>query len=230
MTLKKWTVLGLGGLILLITLTLAADKYVERSSQDKLFSNLNQIPAQQAALVLGTSPYLRSGQANPYFTFRIDAASALYHAGKVQTLVVSGDNRQHTYNEPENMKQALMAKGVPEADIYLDFAGLRTLDSVVRMDKIFGQRQFIIVSQPFHNIRAVFIAQHNGLEAYGYNATDVRLNAFTLRTFIREKFARVKVLLDTWFGVQPKHLGSPIHIQSSAESPSLDTSSKNKPI
>lgn len=227
MALKKWLGFGLAGLMLVLVLAFTADGYVNHRSQAWLHDDLQHLPQQRAALVLGTSPYTRSGQANPYFTHRITAAAMLYQAGKVQALVVSGDNRRHTYNEPEAMKQALMALGVPETQIYLDFAGLRTLDSVVRMDKIFGQKSFIIVSQPFHNARAVFIAQQHGLNAYGYNAIDVRLNAFTLRTFVREKLARIKVLLDVWLAVQPRHLGEPILIHSS---PSNGAPGANNPI
>ncbi|XDZ52143.1 vancomycin high temperature exclusion protein [Neisseriaceae bacterium CLB008] len=231
MTFKKWLSLMLVAFLLLLAVAFGADGYINRSSQDKLYHELAALPEQHAALVLGTSPYLRSGQSNPYFTHRITAAAELYHAGKVKTFVVSGDNRRHSYNEPEAMKQALMAEGVPEGDIYLDYAGLRTLDSVVRMDKIFGQQSFIIVSQPFHNARAVFIAQHHGLEAYGYNATDVRLNVFTMRTFVREKLARVKVLLDIILGVQPRHLGQPEPIKaSSAAAEGTASSEPNKPI
>ncbi|MBP6116112.1 MAG: YdcF family protein [Neisseriaceae bacterium] len=226
MTLKKWLSLGLIGMVLAVVLSFSADHYVTRSSQARLYDQASDVPHQPTALVLGTSPYLRSGQPNPYFLYRIKAAATLYHAQKVDNLVVSGDNRREAYNEPEDMKQALMAQGVPEARIYLDYAGLRTLDSVVRMDKIFGQKSFVIVSQPFHNARAVFIAQQKGLNAYGYNAVDVRLNAFTLRTFVREKLARVKVLLDVWLNKQPRHLGPAvlIHPSSAPSAPSSTNS------
>lgn len=223
MVLKYWVQLFFIGTLLSLTLLFGADAYIKHSSEARLYHQVNEVPPQPAGLVLGTSPFTRNGNPNPYFTYRIDAAAELFHAGKVATLVVSGDNRRETYNEPEDMKQALMAKGVPENRIYLDYAGLRTLDSVVRMDKIFGQKNFIIISQPFHNARAVFIAKHYGLNAYGYNATDMRLNAFTLRTFVREKLARVKVLLDVWLDKQPRHLGDPIHIQPPDDAQSVSS-------
>lgn len=212
MAFKKWLSRLLIALSLLFALVFGADRYINHSSKDRLYAQSHTLPAQNAALVLGTSPFTRDGRTNPYFTHRMNAAAVLYHAQKVQVLVVSGDNRHDAYNEPEAMKLALMALGVPETRIYLDYAGLRTLDSVVRMDKIFGQKSFIIVSQPFHNARAVFIAKHFDLDTYGYNAKDVNLSAFTLRTFVREKLARVKVLLDVWLGKQPRHLGAPVPI------------------
>jgi SanA protein len=115
------------------------------------------------------------------------------------------------YNETEDMKLALIEKGVPENHIFEDFAGFRTLDSVVRAKEIFGQEQFIIISQEFHNERAVYLAQKNGLKAFGYNAQDVN-SKFGLTTNIREKLARVKVFIDLLFGVKPKFGGEKIVI------------------
>ncbi len=136
----------------------------------------------------------------------------LYHAGKIQNIVISGDNSQKDYNEPQDMMDALVAAGIPANRIYLDFAGFRTFDSVFRMNVIFGQSSFTIISQEFHNLRAIYIARALGLNASGYNAKDVdAYNGF--KTQVREKFARVKVLLDIWVGKQPKFLGQKIVIK-----------------
>ncbi len=125
---------------------------------------------------------------------------------------MSGDHGRMSYNESQDMKDALMKYGVPENVIYLDYAGFRTLDSVVRMNKIFGQNNFTIISQKFHNERAVFIARTEGLNAIGYNAREVdKYNG--LRTKVREKFARVKLFLDMLAGKKPKFLGEPIEIR-----------------
>lgn len=224
---KKW-IMGIGMAGLLIgCLTWAADAYVRHNSHGRLYDDVAQIPAQPTGLVLGTSPVTRDGHANPYFTHRMQAAAALYHAGKVKDLVLSGDNRRDDYNEPEAMQQALMALDVPEAHLYLDFAGLRTLDSVLRMAHVFGQENFIIVSQAFHNERAVYLANQHGLNTYAYNAPKVAITAFAFRTFVREKLARVKVVMDVWLDKQPRHLGTPVRIQSSAAAtPSSAASSK----
>lgn len=127
-------------------------------------------------------------------------------------VVISGDNSRKGYNEPEDMKSELMLRGIPEDKIYLDYAGFRTLDSVVRMEKIFGQKSFTIISQKFHNQRAIYIAHAKGLQVVGYNAEDV--NAYSgFKTQLREKFARVKLFLDLWTGKNPKFLGEPVIIQ-----------------
>ena len=115
--------------------------------------------------MLGTSPKLRNGEDNLYFLYRIQATADLYKAGKISYILISGDNSRSNYNEPESMKQALIRLGIPSKVIYLDYAGLRTLDSVVRAKKIFGQNSITIISQKFHNERAIFIAQAYGIDA-----------------------------------------------------------------
>ena len=159
----------------------------------------------------GTSRTVRSGRPNAYFYNRVDAAAALYHAGKVEYLVISGDNGRKGYNEPQDMKEALVGRGVPAGAIYLDYAGFRTYDSVVRMEKIFGQESFTVISQEFHNRRAVYIAQALGLDAVGYNAADVAAYA-GMKTRLREKLARVRMFMDLWTGKTPKFLGEPVEI------------------
>lgn len=176
-----------------------------------VYENVDSIPTQKAALVLGTSRYIGQRQ-NLYFTYRIQAAKELYEAGKVNVFVVSGDNTSEDYNEAQDMRDALIEVGIPDSIIHCDYAGLRTLDSVVRMKEIFGQDSFIIVSQKFHNERAIFLAQKYGLTTYGYNAKDVELGRFSYRTKIRELFARVKVFVDLATGKGPRHLGDTISI------------------
>ena len=158
-------------------------------------------------LLLGTSKNDSHGKPNLYFFNRIDAAVRLYNAGKIKYIIVSGDNRSVKYNEPMIMKRELVKRGIPAEVIFVDYAGFRTLDSVIRAREIFGQNSFIIISQEFHNKRAVFIARRSGIEAYGYNAEDVRMYN-GLFTRIREIFARVKVFLDIYvFHTNPKYLG-----------------------
>ncbi|MDR2003740.1 MAG: YdcF family protein [Prevotella sp.] len=198
-------------LIIIGLVVLLANWKIPHDTKDYVHNNTDSIPAQKAALVLGAARYI-GGRQNLYFTYRIRAAKELYDAGKVKAFVVSGDNSTKDYNEAQDMYDALVEAGVPGDIIYMDYAGLRTLDSVVRMSEIFGQKSFIIVSQEFHNERAVFLAQYYGLEAYGYNAKDTDLNRFSYRTKIRELFARVKVFVDIITGKGPKHLGEPINI------------------
>lgn len=161
--------------------------------------------------MLGTAKYLNDGSTNLYYQYRIDAASKLYKSGKVKYLIVSGDNSRKDYDEPSMMKQDLIAEGVPSEAIYLDYAGFRTLDSVVRSKAIFGQDSITIISQPFHNERAICLAQKNGIYAVGYNAENVYKMA-GMKTDLRERFARIKMVGDMFFGVQPKFLGDTIVI------------------
>lgn len=179
--------------------------------EDQITSNSSTLPNEKVGLVLGTSKTLADGRKNLYFYYRIDAAEQLFKAGKVKYLIVSGDNSQKNYNEPEDMQQELIKRGIPENKIFLDYAGLRTLDSVIRARDIFGQHSFIIISQQFHNERAVYIAEKYGISAYGFNAKDVAKNA-GIKTKIREYFARVKVFIDFIFGVQPKFGGEKVVI------------------
>lgn len=189
-----------------------ANYAVRHTAKAFIYQNIDSIPQNKAGLLLGTSKLLRSGLPNQYFQNRIQATVDLYKAGKIEVVVISGDNSREGYNEPEDMKSELMLRGIPEDKIYLDYAGFRTLDSVVRMEKIFGQKSFTIISQKFHNQRAIYIAHAKGLQVVGYNAEDV--NAYSgFKTQLREKFARVKLFLDLWTGKNPKFLGEPVIIQ-----------------
>lgn len=209
--LKKILLIGLILSIVSALFVWWANSTIEYDTEDYNTYNLTNLPNEKVGLVLGTSKTLADGRVNLYFKYRIDAATELYKAGKVQYFIVSGDNSVEHYNEPEDMKLALMTNGVPETQIFEDFAGFRTLDSVVRAKEIFGQKSFIIISQRFHNERAIFLAQKNGIEAYGYNAKDV--NAYSgFKTNLREKFARAKVFLDFALGVEPKFGGDKVHI------------------
>ncbi|MDH6310641.1 SanA protein [Dysgonomonas sp. PFB1-18] len=210
-TLKRIMYVILAGTVFLVAIIVFANWKISHDSKDFIYSDANSIPAQKAALVLGAAKNI-GGRQNYYFTYRMQAAKELYDAGKVKVFVVSGDNRWKDYNEADDMRNSLIELGVPDSIIHCDYAGLRTLDSVVRMNKIFGQDSFIVVSQEFHNERAIFIAQQEGLTVYGYNAKDLRLNRSSYRTKIREVLARVKVFVDIITDKQPRHLGEQIEI------------------
>lgn len=186
---------------------------ISSDTKNFIYDDVNEVPKQKVALVLGASRKLKGGYLNPYFTYRIEAATELYKNGKVSTFVVSGDNSRPSYNEPQDMKDALVANGIPDSIIYMDYAGFRTLDSVVRLKEIFGQDSCVVVSQKFHNERAIYIAHHYNIKAYGYNAEDVQLNRLSFKTNLREKFAKVKVFIDILIGKEPKFLGDKIIIK-----------------
>lgn len=200
------------GIILIVAITIIANCTVEHKTDTLIYKDAATIPCNKTGLLLGTSKTLRSGAPNQYFQNRIQAAVALFKAGKIETVVISGDNSSEGYNEPEDMKNELVKRGVAEDKIYLDYAGFRTLDSVVRMEKIFGQHRFTVISQDFHNRRAIYIAQAKGLQAIGYNAQDV--DAYSgFKTQLREKFARVKLFMDLYTNKSPKFLGDPVIIK-----------------
>ncbi len=184
---------------------------VERASKNKLYDSVEFIPHNRVGLLLGSAKAV-NGLINLYYKYRIEAYVELYQAGKIEFVLVSGDNGRVEYDESSDMKDDLVALGVPEEKIYLDYAGFRTLDSVVRAKEIFGQTELTIISQEFHNKRALFIARQKGIEAIGYNAKDVQ-GPYGIKTNLREKLARVKMVLDVLMAKQPKYLGENIEIQ-----------------
>jgi SanA protein len=198
-------------LIVAVVTVLYCNVRIRSFARGRTYSKVQNVPHRHAALLLGTSPKVRNGNNNRYFTYRIDACAALYKAGKVDRIIVSGDNHIKEYNEPEAMRKALLQKGVPDSAIFLDYAGFRTLDSVVRAREIFGQTSYTIVSQRFHNERAIFIAHKKGIDAIGFNARDARLK-YGFKTRVREIFARCKVFLDLVIGKKPHFLGESIDI------------------
>ena len=195
----------------LILITWLANYRIESATKDFITDDINKVPGCRVALLLGTSKTLKHQQVNEYFFRRINATVNLYKCGKVKYIIVSGDNSVDAYNEPADMKRDLVKAGVPDSAIYLDYAGFRTFDSVVRAKEVFGQYTVVMVSQEFHNQRAVFIAQKIGMVAYGYSAEDVSA-ATGFKTRFREVFARLKVFWDVYTGAQPKFLGEKIKI------------------
>jgi SanA protein len=201
-----------GFLLLSVVSVLAARILIARAARNKTFTSAEQLPYRRVGLVLGCPKRIPGGWLNPYFANRIAAAAELYYQKKVDYLVVSGDNHVHGYDEPRDMKNALLEKGVLPDHIYLDYAGFRTLDSVVRVKEIFGQTKVTIISQHFHNQRAIFLAAHRGIDAIGFDAPDVAPE-YAWKTESREQFAKVKAVLDIYvFHKQPHFLGQVIAI------------------
>lgn len=197
--------------IMASAVTLLSDAYI-RSFQKYSANDIKQFDKHQVGLVLGTSKFTSFGTVNLFYKYRVESTLELYHNGVIEKVLVSGDNGTHAYNEPRMIFNDLVKGGVNPKDIYLDFAGFRTLDSVVRAKKVFKQNQFIIISQQFHNERALFLARKHGINAVAYNAKSVNFS-FSRKTYLREKLARVKAILDFYIlDTQPKFLGNPIII------------------
>lgn len=197
--------------VVLVAVVFVTDAWVNRSTRSQVYDDIQDIPHNKVGLVLGTSKVLKGGHINPYYQYRINAAIALFKAGKVDFLLVSGDNGREEYDETSAMQADLIAGGIPKEKIFMDYAGFRTLDSILRCKEVFGETRITVISQLFHNQRSVFIANHKGLVAVGFNARDLRVSS-GFRTQIREKFARVKMLLDLALGKKAKFYGDKIRI------------------
>ncbi|MBL7856581.1 MAG: YdcF family protein [Cyclobacteriaceae bacterium] len=196
-----------GALIILVVTVVGCNIWIVQSTRNKVYDDLIQLPEHRIALVLGTSNKLVSGKPNPFFEKRMETAAQLYTLGKIDHFILSGDNRSRYYNEPMEMQRALIKLGVPKSAITLDYAGLRTLDSVVRSKEIFGQKKLTIITQPFHSYRAIFISQYYGIDAVAMAADDPGLD-HNLKVVVREYFARTKAVLDLYiFKTEPRFLG-----------------------
>lgn len=198
--------------VVIAIFTIYANFKVERAARHRLYDDVASVPYNRVSLLLGTNPLNRLGRPNSYFTNRIRTAAALYKAGKTDYIIVSGDNHVATYDEPTAMRDALVALGVPEERIVPDYAGFRTLDSVVRAKEVFGCDSLTIISQADHNARALYIARANGIQAVAIVAPLRADRRVRIRLAIREWLARDKMMLDLLLGKQPHFLGKRITI------------------
>jgi len=199
-------------LVLPILLILACNLTIDVATKGKTFFSIDIIPKNRVGLVLGTSKRITTGQANPYYSNRINATVELFEANKIDFVLVSGDNGSIYYNEPTTIKKDLIANGIPKDRIFLDYAGFRTLDSMVRANVVFGLDSVTVISQKFHNERAIYLANQKGLYAIGYNAKDIK-GQQGYKVKFREYFARVKVFIDLILNTEPKFYGNKIEIK-----------------
>jgi len=189
------------------------DIYITVYSSVYVFNDLQDLPPNKCGLLLGTSKYRPEGGINPYFKDRLDAAAELYKSGKIEYIIASGDNSEKYYNEPKVMINSLIERGVPSDKIIPDYAGFRTLDSVVRARDVFGQNSITLISQKFHNERGIYIGRKHGMNVVGYNASD-SYEPGSLKIRIREVFARMKAFIDIHIiDETPKYLGDKIEIK-----------------
>lgn len=209
--------LRIGTLLVVLLAALSiplADLWIRADSRKLAFHSTDNIPASKVGLVLGCGP-------NIYFHYRIKAAAELFESGKVDYLLVSGDNGTVYYDETSAMKAALIRHGIPENRIVCDFAGFSTIDSIIRANQVFGLDSITIISQEFHVRRAIFIAHRKGLKAVGFCAQDVE-KSIGAPTLMREQFARVKTVLDLYIlNRKPHFLGEPIPIGTEKRAPVL---------
>lgn len=213
---RRKVLFGLVAMDILIAGAFAANIVIARAAKGKTYSDVALIPHRRVGLVLGCPKRVSDGQLNLFFLARVKAAAELYERGKVDYLLASGDNSIPDDNEPADLKNALISQGVPAEKIYMDYAGFRTLDSVVRAKKVFGQTEITIISQEFQDQRAIFIANHSKVDAIGFNAPEV----FSGTTLVRESLARMKAVLDVYlFRTRPRFMGQTVAIGNAVQSP-----------
>lgn len=204
---KRIKIIIVSLLLLLIATFAVAFPLIMHLGKEQTTSDINQINPRSVGLVLGTAKYLRNGQLNPFYQYRIEGAIRLYKEGKVQHLLLSGDHSKAYYNEPKTMQQDLIAAGIPASAMTLDYAGLRTLDSIVRAQQVFKLNEFTIITQQFHCERAIFIANKYHLSTQCY-AVDSPSGVNYMKVISREFLARLKSIIDLYIThKQPKFTG-----------------------
>ena len=196
-----------------VLFVVACNLAVVKTADSRMYTDVTAVPKNRVGLLLGTNPIGRTGNPNMFYVNRIQAALDLYRAGKVERFLISGDNSREEYDEPTWMKEDLMKAGVPDSVIYLDYAGFRTYDSMVRAKEVFGLNAFTIISQPFHNERAIYLATRKGMDVVGFNAQDTQFKRWKIRMTMREWLARTKAVLDVYTHKEPHFLGEPIEIK-----------------
>jgi SanA protein len=201
--------IALGVVVLGAAVPLLCDVVVGSSA--RVHTDAALVPKCRVALVLGTAPTIQ-GRPNLFYTYRLRAAADLWEAGAIDGVLVSGDNGNADYNEPDAMRADLVALGVPADVVTCDYAGFRTLDSVVRAKEVFGLERCIVVSQPTHAERAVYLAEAHGLDATAFGAREPGARRARAKSRLREVAARTLAVFDVLLGTEPKFLGPPVEV------------------
>lgn len=189
-----WIILSL--VLLCIAVIVGCQLIVLNAAKGRTYSDVDQIPHREVGLLLGTNPLGRSGLPNQFFLRRIDAAVAMYEAGKVDRIIISGAKRDEDYDETEAMRQALVSRGVPDSILVLDGEGFRTTASIKRAKDVFEADTLTLISQQFHNERALFMARHYGIDAIAYNAANTSSRKWKIIMVGRECLSRVKAVFE----------------------------------
>lgn len=196
--LKTLVLLGIAGSFVFALAIIACNLLIVETTDSYVVDEIKDLPDYDVAVVLGAKI------GSEFLTNRVKAAAELYKSGKVHHILVSGAQTGSYYDEPAAMKSFLVKQGIPEKDITCDFAGFRTLDSMIRAKDVFGLDQFIVVSQRYHNYRAVYIARDNDAEAIAYNAENGP-ERYMWHARFREMSARFVAVLDVHvWGREPR--------------------------
>ena len=184
------------GLIIVIGCQIA----VTSAAKGRMYNDVKEIPHREVGLLLGTNPLGRSGRPNQFYLRRLDATVALYNAGKIDRIIISGARRGDDYDEPTEMRNDLVKRGLPDSIFVLDGEGHRTISSIVRTKEVFAEDSVTIISQKFHNERALFLSRHNEIDAIAFNAENTSSRRWRLMMVLRESLARVKAVAEAIFG------------------------------
>ena len=196
--------LGIFGLLVLLLPRGITTVY----SLNRIYQDENA-PSEKLAIVFGAG-LRRDGTPTAILRDRVETAAKLYFSGKVEKILMSGDNRFEYYNEPESMRQYALSLGVPDAAIALDYAGRRTYDTCYRAKAIFGASEALLVTQKFHLPRALFLCNSLGLKSYGIEANNNRYRKISLLIWnIREQIATVGAFVDVYWSNPIPVMGSP---------------------
>ncbi|MDG2953146.1 ElyC/SanA/YdcF family protein [Bisgaard Taxon 10/6] len=198
-------ILAIGSTAFIVLLT-AIDQMIAYYVKDAIYTDLSRLPYRPYGLLLGTSKYVAKGTPNTFYTNRIYAADTLFKRQKIDYLLLSGDNRTLQYNEPRTMARDLRKLGISDEFLFPDYAGFRTLDSIIRAKEIFRAEPMTIITQRFHCERALFIAKYHNIDAVCFVA-DSPYSASVTR--VRESFARILMLWELFREKRPHFLGSP---------------------
>lgn len=203
---KRLTITGIICLVCIIAV-LVCDQFVSNNAKGQIYDDVESLPHRKVGLILGTSPISSwSGKRNLYFDYRIKAGAELYKADKVDWLVVSGgdySNTENGYDEPIAMRDSLIKLGVDSSYIILDYGGTNTLNSIAKMRDVYCQDSIIIISQKYHNERALYLAKRIGIDAIGFNAKTPGNRTSWWRNRGREVLARIKMFVDLLIGRKP---------------------------
>lgn len=200
------------GLLLTVAVALVVPLVMRHEVSSQIYQNVADVPAADAALVLGAS--VERGYPSPVLADRADIAIELYKTKKVQVILVSGDNSEQYYDEVNAVRRYLIAAGIPSRDIFLDHAGFDTYSSMYRARDVFEAHSITIVTQDFHLPRALFIADTLGLNAHGIAADTQRAQAYN---YVREIPASLKAVWDLMTQRKPKYLGPAIPLTGDGE-------------